>query len=745
MNQSSTVVGEGNTVVQIEGNGHTVVLGKPHLKLTRFEADQAGKLTDIRVLLPTARAIPMVGREEEMANLLQFVQGDSPNDIRVRVLIGGGGSGKTRLALELCNHIKATWNAGFLTTHALKRFFTQQDASDWGWQKPTLIVLDYAAAHAAVLGEWLRELQDRPPPRHPLRILLLERHANPESGWHQAAFSLGGWGRMGNRDLLDPPEPIPIRSLPEQSDRMAILSSVIERCAPHLLEKLVNEPSLHQQLSESPWAGDPLYLAMAALTMARNGNTRALSLGRTDLAMEVAGHEQQRLHQLAVAHAVDPHLVEHLCACITLAQSMLRSHALKLAESEKPAIGFHNADAPARLVDVLQEAFPEGDEGIAAIRPDLIGEAFLIKAWKKPERAKAIERMFDENPQAVLESLVRLMQDFDATIDAPHRWFSSLIETHKDDAQRLEQMDAAVPGNTVALSRINLTLAARLFELNKSGGNTDPGSTAVRYMNLSIAFHRDGQREKALAAVQEAVDLYRELARQRPDAFTPNLAGSLNNLANRLSELGQREKALAAAQEAVDLRRELARQRPDAFTPNLAGSLNNLANRLSELGQREKALAAAQEAVDLYRELARQRPDAFTPDLAMSLNNLASFLSALGQREKALAAAQEAVDLRRDLARQRPDAFTPNLAGSPIVLARQCEQLLDAVKAHGLAHEAAKTLSPAFLQRPQVHLHLMAKILRDYVRLCEASQQEPDHELLLPLLPFFQSPPEPKD
>ena len=36
--------------------------------------------------------------------------------------------------------------------------------------------------------------------------------------------------------------------------------------------------------------------------------------------------------------------------------------------------------------------------------------------------------------------------------------------------------------------------------------------------------------------------------------FTPDLAVSLNNLANRLSELGRREEALAAAQEAADLR-----------------------------------------------------------------------------------------------------------------------------------------------------------------------------------------------
>jgi Tetratricopeptide repeat len=62
------------------------------------------------------------------------------------------------------------------------------------------------------------------------------------------------------------------------------------------------------------------------------------------------------------------------------------------------------------------------------------------------------------------------------------------------------------------------------------------------------------------------------------------LAGSLSNLSNRLADLGRREEALAAGQEAADLYRELAAARPDAFGPNLASSLNNLSVRLAALG-----------------------------------------------------------------------------------------------------------------------------------------------------------------
>ena len=65
--------------------------------------------------------------------------------------------------------------------------------------------------------------------------------------------------------------------------------------------------------------------------------------------------------------------------------------------------------------------------------------------------------------------------------------------------------------------------------------------------------------------------------------FRPELALALNNLSNCLTELGRREEALAAIQEAVTIRRQLADARPDVFRPDLAMSLLNLSNRLGSL------------------------------------------------------------------------------------------------------------------------------------------------------------------
>jgi len=69
------------------------------------------------------------------------------------------------------------------------------------------------------------------------------------------------------------------------------------------------------------------------------------------------------------------------------------------------------------------------------------------------------------------------------------------------------------------------------------------------------------------------VQLHRELASRRPDAFRPDLGMSPSNLGNRLGEVCRREAALSAAEEALTIRLVLASQRPDASLPEVAESL----------------------------------------------------------------------------------------------------------------------------------------------------------------------------
>ena len=204
--------------------------------------------------------------------------------------------------------------------------------------------------------------------------------------------------------------------------------------------------------------------------------------------------------------------------------------------------------------------------------------------------------------------------------------------------------------------------AADISRPTDESPETERAAYASRKLSLSRCLAASGRRDEALQTAQEATNLYRTLAKHNPAAYTPELAMSLNNLANSQAENGQRYEALKAAQEATALYLTLAEHNPDAYTPNLARSLNNLALRLAEHGRLDEALKAAQEATALYLTLAEHNPDAYTPNLARSLNNLARLLCDAERTDEALDAAREATALYRSLAHKRPSAFSRDLA-----------------------------------------------------------------------------------
>jgi tetratricopeptide (TPR) repeat protein len=62
-----------------------------------------------------------------------------------------------------------------------------------------------------------------------------------------------------------------------------------------------------------------------------------------------------------------------------------------------------------------------------------------------------------------------------------------------------------------------------------------------------------GRLEEALKAASRAVEIYQQLAKQKPDAFEADLAVSLNNLSLLHIGLGTRDEALESAERASEI------------------------------------------------------------------------------------------------------------------------------------------------------------------------------------------------
>ena len=680
--QTANAAGCGNFIVQIAGDGNHVAPELPHLKLTRpyglarrIQRDlDTGRPREIDIIRAFTRSIDMVGRETELADLRAWLRKEPA--ISLRVLTGNAGYGKTRLALELIEEMAPQgWCAGFLTRAELKRFRGQHNLADWGWNAPTLAVVDYAATSVRDLHAWLKELANNPVwengevrNERPLRLLLLERQAVRGCGWWAEVFGVGDDAAVLEK-LADPAEPVALMPLDDGNQRRAILTKTLACLGSTVtLPAPGDDTDFDRRLTELTWGGVPLLLMIAAITAERVGFGQVLAMGSEELAFSIAETELARIRKVVESRGVPKNLaplVDHVAAVVTLRQGLTADAMREMIAQESEKLGYNLPSGSAAVRDAFAVALPDVPGGIAAIEPDMIGEALLLRVWPETNTLAlpAIARAHAADPDAVAKTVIRTCQDY---VIRGHRYPLSWLEKIRADSvdlNTLVELSNAMPMDTLELREIAAALATTVVDTIKSRGDDlkdldQLAILAASLNNLSNRFSALGRREEALASIKEAVAIQRDLAATRPDAFRPDLATSLNNLSNCFSELGRREEALAAIEEAVAIQRDLAATRPD-----LAGSLSNLSNRFSALGRREEALASNEEAVAIQRDLAAARPDAFRPDLARSLNNLSTHFSAHGRREEALAAIEEAVAILRDLAAARPDAFRPNLAG----------------------------------------------------------------------------------
>src|SRR5262249_16855603 len=108
--------------------------------------------------------------------------------------------------------------------------------------------------------------------------------------------------------------------------------------------------------------------------------------------------------------------------------------------------------------------------------------------------------------------------------------------------------------------------------------------------------------------------IYERLAEHRLTTANPVVRSRfLGKLATALSRAGMYEQALTAIQQEVDLLRQLAQVNPLIHGHNLASALDNLAAILADLGRPEEALAASEEAAQT-RQWHSTRIDAFKVD-----------------------------------------------------------------------------------------------------------------------------------
>ncbi|KPF86055.1 hypothetical protein IP70_06750 [alpha proteobacterium AAP38] len=759
----------------------------------------AAEMSASELLTARHTTLSLLGREGEMKTLLAWT--NTKARVGVRLLTGPGGHGKTRLALELCRRLEQQgWRTGFLVDR-LPDLSNIRLADLFDETVPTLITIDYAAGRmgdvqrfADLAAEWAASGR--------FRLLLVEREAGD---WWTNRKSLPDPAGPLLRSPACLAEPLEVPTLPT-----GIPAEVFTEAATHFAPLLGVPVDQVQTPGISPDdLGLPLFArarALLAVEAARDG-TKPPAATKDDILDHLLSRERRVWRAAARLTADDNAKLDDICTIVTLLTLSAPTHrndALALVR-RLPALANHSGETLKQWLTALHPLYGDGDL-LRGLEPDLLGEHLVWRTITSAADPLLTTATGPDASEAQAQTALTILNRLAARKPETEDWLRAILDRAFDrlavpafrvaleqplpmadlfrevmDRLSFEQamtLSDLMPEYTTELLEIAAEVEQQLvnWPLPADASEEVLAFRAGRLNNLSIRLSNLGQPAKALAAVEEAVGLYRTLVKTRPNAFLPNLAAAMNTLSNHLSYLGKRDSALAAADEAIALYRNLAKRRPDAFLHDLAMALNNLSSCLSELGQLDEGLAAVEEAVDLYRNLAKTqpdvsqfnlavslntlsvllsnlgrgkralvavdeavghfrslaktRPDAYLPDLAMALNNLSVNLSSLGHWGKALAAVEEAVVIRRTLVESRPDTFLPVLALSISVL-RDCLQEArrfdDALAA---AREALTLLFPLFCRLPAAHGRQIALYWSDYIESAEEAGQEPDRALL---------------
>ncbi|MGK7913153.1 MAG: tetratricopeptide repeat protein, partial [Synechococcus sp.] len=555
----------------------------------------AGSEQPSKLLRAEYGVVPFYGRTQWLKDFIDWCNSD--RDFAARLLVGAGGSGKTRLAIEACIQLQLgekSWETGFVDRKFGK--LLQADPGIAGellrLRRDVLLVVDYAETRReqvkALLDAVLSEQGNRK-----VRLLLLAR-------------SEGDWWKNLIEDNFEYEELLGASTLPERLPPLAMeieARDEIYRQAERSFRKEMSE--LHPVIEPPDLSSDEfervLFIHLAALAAASG-----VEIEERDRLLEFAISRERKYWERTADNSDDfpQHLKRVLpeaAAAIVLAGGCDRDRVGEVVK-RVPKLAPETPLSREALGQVFIDLYEVGKR-VEPLQPDLLGEQLLSNIFQENEafRTAWVQPSFSEELQNGLTVLNRLA----ARKSEAKEWLGNVLQADFERAAKAG-IEVAIEGG----DPIGRVLASCI---------DDSG-------NLELAAELESNLPRETVALRELTVAVTEQALKRTVIERSEKARLLSNLGVRLSDLGRREEALRAAEQAVEIYRQLADSRPDAFLPDLARSLTNLGIMLRDLGRREEALRAAEQAVEIYRQLAESRPDAFLPDLARSLTNLGTRL-----------------------------------------------------------------------------------------------------------------------
>lgn len=680
---------------------HGIAAGHP---LIRDPFEQIGVETDFKLITARYGQVPFVSEShgDDLEALLRWCEeDDGGGDVSIRVLTGPAGSGKTRLAAELCQRLpqrSSEWSAGFAVD--------DQD-KPWGSfypRTPLLIVFDYVerpAVTARVIDflQHLERLGDAL--QCPVRALLVSRATG---GWYEQIRDHGG-GFLHQR-LRDEGDSVRLalsRDAFDQSRRRAHFIAAFERFtkdrrdAPEAAD-LLDQIDDHQYDS-------PLLVHIAALLAAR-GETLPKP-GPSGLRERLLDHllRRERTKRWIAEPGLSTTNVSpaqcdqalHAVAIMTMTLPTAKEATGLLKASE---LWSDQSNASRReSANALVRLYPESEDGrsrrAGAIEPDLISEHLLVSVDDldgiltqllsfdlEPTHYSRLVHLLsltcDHYPDTIdrfqqalsitlagiagddtpgistaevldlnLNRLIGIARNEVAGSDTPRvtSMLTTLLEQQSNDprvAEIVAGADIEASLDEPRLAPLSKALHSLQIQYFRRAGKSRELIGALEGLAESLLVLDSGQA--ALAALQGAKGLREELGDFEPESSERHLI-VLRRLRDSLLADGRFEAAVKAADQIAETRWRTGERRIAAYEDSLSAWFE-AGVALRRARDPKAALAVVLHAVRFRRELGMVRKADYA-DSIRELEHLATALTDLDRRRDAREAALEAVRLRR--------------------------------------------------------------------------------------------------
>lgn len=574
--------------------GWAVLLGMPHKPAPKGRGARAAAIyLDPALELVSYRKLPG-GIDQGFTDWCR--RGPA---IAIRIYGGEGGSGKSRFLQEhLRKQSGEGWRVGVLDrTTELPDLPVEAYERIFEGQTSVLVGVDYAEDRHQQLDKLFRALyrtrygEDKP---GLVRIVLLTRRVGGQ-WWETIRKQAGAETQDLLRDLS--PESLELPCLASgKEEKEALYRDTLGALHETRLEQTGNDLSAPDL--EDEHFGLPLFIQVAALDRYLGGSGQG---DERELLKRLLDHERRfwRRKGMAVNDEVSFLAgVSEVMAQITLWQGIPDEDLSKLPVGWEATAPAHRL-APDTLAPVLRDIYGEevafGNERksrrILPLKPDRLGEALVYESREGAGRRELLHAAL--GPQATPERLLSAV----AVLGRLTRWYEA--------AER----EVYWHGLFADLDRGLYEIADLLAQQLKNNPDTE------------LAAQLASQLPRQLHALAPVTERCLEIIRKQFPAVIENedvdrtafLAFLSNDLAVERSFTGRREAALEAAEEAVGRYRELAAQRPEAFTVDLVTSLGALGSVLKREndGLKEAARFFA-EGVERLTPFLAQRPAVFT-------------------------------------------------------------------------------------------------------------------------------------